>query len=263
MRRNLRILAGVLFFTVVLAGCQSSGIRDGIPSLDGSPGRIEGPSRADIYVELAAEYLRAGQMEAALVNARKAVAADGNSSNAHYILGLVSQTLGDIPQALQSFKRAIGINAGNSAVVNAYASLLCSQGRYEEADKYFQHAVANPLYATPWVPLTNAGSCAIQGGKADAGEDYLRRALQQKGDYSPALLSMAQLSLDRRNWLSARAYVQRFSAATSHTAKSLWIGIQAERQLGGRDEEASYAMLLRAKFPDSNEAKLLEGRGSQ
>ena len=41
------------------------------------------------------------------------------------------------------------------------------------------------------------------------------------------------------------------------TAESLWLGVRVERRLGDRNSEASYAMQLRNKFPNSVEARAL------
>jgi type IV pilus assembly protein PilF len=37
----------------------------------------------------------------------------------------------------------------------------------------------------------------------------------------------------------------------------LWLGIRIERLLGDKDAEASYAMLLRRKYPNSEQTKAL------
>jgi type IV pilus assembly protein PilF len=37
----------------------------------------------------------------------------------------------------------------------------------------------------------------------------------------------------------------------------LWLGVRIERRLGDRNSEASYALQLRNRFPDSREARAL------
>ena len=69
---------------------------------------------------------------------------------------------------------------------------------------------------------------------------------------------MAHLSFDQDNYLSARAYLERYSQVAKHTADSLWLGVRTEKQLGDRDQVASYALKLRANFPDSEQAKFLD-----
>ena len=68
---------------------------------------------------------------------------------------------------------------------------------------------------------------------------------------APALIQMADLSFRAERYLSARGYFQRYSEVAKHTAKTLWLGIRIERQLGDRDAESSYRLLLEKNYPDS------------
>ena len=54
----------------------------------------------------------------------------------------------------------------------------------------------------------------------------------------------------RRRW-------ERYLELADHTAKTLWLGIRVERDLGDRNTASSYAMLLKANYPDSRETRLL------
>ena len=73
-----------------------------------------------------------------------------------------------------------------------------------------------------------------------------------------ALLRMAILSYQSSRYLPARAYLERYREVGPQTAESLWLGYRVEERLGDKDAAASYAMLLRAKFPDSQEVRLLQ-----
>ena len=68
---------------------------------------------------------------------------------------------------------------------------------------------------------------------------------------------MIDVSVKQENYWSARAYLQRYLEVAQHDAKTLWWGIKTERVLGDRDKLASYELLLRSKFPDSEEAYML------
>jgi type IV pilus assembly protein PilF len=41
------------------------------------------------------------------------------------------------------------------------------------------------------------------------------------------------------------------------TPEMLWLGVRNARKLGDRDAEASYSLLLRKKYPNSDETKAL------
>ena len=68
---------------------------------------------------------------------------------------------------------------------------------------------------------------------------------------------MSQISYEKANYLSARAYLQRYLEISRHTSTSLWLGIKIERELGDKDALSSYILSLKNNFPDSIEAGLL------
>ena len=251
MRGPATVIAAIL----LLAGCESTSVRD-----DGATGELGRPdqgSPADIYIDLSAAYLREGQFNEAYKNALKAVASDDQSSNAHYVLALVQQRLGQLESADAAYRKAISVDPRNPVALNAYGTFLCEQQRYDEADSYFRRALANPLYSTPWLALHNAGHCQEQAGQVNAAEIDYREALQRNPGYAPSLKSMARLSFAEGSYLSARAYLQRYAEVAPHNAETLWLGIRTERQLGDSRQVARYAGQLRRAFPDSHEAKLL------
>lgn len=174
---------------------------------------------------------------------------------------MLYQRLGDFNKAEKNFKHALSLNNNDSSTLNNYGSFLCQQGRLEEAEKTFLRAVANPLYDSPEIAITNAGLCLYNNqNKVDA-EKYFRQALQLNPGVPQALILMCELSYEAPNYLSARGYLQRYQEVARHTAKSLWLGIQIEQELGDEDAVSSYALLLKNSFPDSEQAmKLHESR---
>jgi type IV pilus assembly protein PilF len=243
---------------VVVGGCRKGGVRADGGDHTGRLGQIQQASPADVYVQLAAQYLKTGQLTIALQNAKKAVIVDPSYATAHTVLGLVYQQLGERSEAGAAFEKAVARDPFDPYALNAYGSFLCSNGQQAEAQSMFERALQNPLYETPWIALTNAGICAEQLGHMGQAETYFRQALQRNNKFAPALLRMANISFEKGSKLSARAYLQRFSEVQEHTAESLWLGIRTETMLGDRDQAASYGLLLRARFPDSRQVQLLD-----
>ncbi len=252
-------LISLLLLLATLVGCQSSPGRSDDDNT-GQLGTVRGASPAAVYVDLAIAYLQQRNYVPALQNARKAVMVEPNNPSAHNTLALVHQTLGQDAQAEAEFARAVSLDPNDPFANNAFGSFLCGKKRYAEAQQHFERAIANPLNPQRWVPLTNAGACAANQGDDATAEHYLREALQVNPRFPPALIRMARLSLEKKNYLSARAYLQRYLAVAAPTPESLWLGIQTERQLGDKDQLASYELLLRQRFPDSVEAGYLEDR---
>jgi type IV pilus assembly protein PilF len=212
-------------------------------------------------LNLGIEYMQQQEYEKSLEKLNKALAADPKYTPTYNVLGLLYQRLGKNEEAEQYFKRALSINANDPNTLNNYGQFLCSTKHYDEAQDLFMKAAADPLYETQEIALTNAGTCALHNNHPDVAESYFRQALEKNPRISTALLQMAQLSYTNGNYLSARAYLQRFLVVAPHTPASLWLGIQIERQLGDKNTLASYVLLLKNNFPDSRETGLLKESG--
>jgi type IV pilus assembly protein PilF len=247
----------------VSSGCQQGGVRDDYGESSGTAQEQRQASRSDIYVRLAIAYMQEGQLGMALKKIKRGIELDPNNGEAHNVLAIIYQRLGESELAEKHFGRATRLQPRNPYTRNAYGSFLCQQKQYDAADEQFQTALKNPLYKTPEVALTNAGICAKKSGNTGKAEDYLRTALRYRRDYPQALLQMAQLSYDIGEPLSSRGYLQRFHKVAKHTPASLWLAIETERVLGDKNAVASYKMLLRGNYPDSDEMKLLRETSSQ
>lgn len=202
-------------------------------------------------------YMREGLYEKALEKLNRAREAEPGYSPIYDALGVLYQTLGDYDAAETNFKKAIKLNPNYSPTLNNYGLLLCQTQRYEEADEIFMKAVNNPLYAKPELAYNNAGTCARNNGKKKLAESYFREALRRDAGLGSALIQMSTMSYEQGDYMPARAYLARYLESNRPSAKSLWLGIRIERELGDKNAVSSYVLLLRNQFSESEEAKLL------
>ena len=214
-------------------------------------------------LNLGVAYMQQGQYENALEKMNRAKAAKSDYPPTYNALGLLYQKLGEQEAAEENFKHAIRLSPSDSSSLNNYGLFLCQNQRFEEAEDTFMLAASNPLYATPEIAITNAGTCALNNNQIDAAERYFREALNRNPEIAPALLKMSELTYKQNDYLNARAYLQRYLEIGKHTPKSLWLGIEIERELGDKNAVSSYALLLRNKYPDTEEAKLLRESGER
>ena len=211
---------------------------------------------ADTHVQLAIGYIKQGQYEWALEKLKKALDVTPDNATAHSTIALVYENLGENDLADDHYQRAISLSHKDGAK-NNYGVFLCKLGRLKQADSYFQQAIETPRYPTPELAYENAGTCALKVPDLNKAESYLRAALERNPNLPVSLYNMAEISYAQQQYLSSRAYLQRFEAVAEHTAKSLWLGIQIERKLGDQTAEAGYAKQLQSKFPSSVEFKKL------
>jgi len=246
---RISVVLSVLF----LVACQSQEVKKESAVLQG----LES-SPAEVYVGMGVEYMRRGMYDVALDKLRKSLDVDSSYSNAHNVIAVLYDRLGEKALARTHYAEAVRLNPANSSAQNNYARYLCGIKKFDLADKHFNLALENPLYKSRLLAQTNAGTCALSAGNLDEAEVYYRTVLQRNGAFRMALLQMAKLKFKKQKYLSVRAYLQRFRAAGKHTAESLWLGIQAEDKLANSDGVASYILQLKQLYPDSHELGLLE-----
>lgn len=213
--------------------------------------------RARIHTELAANYFDIGNVGVALEEVKEALRADQNYGPAHNVAGLVYSQLKEDRQAEESFQRALSINPADPDAHQNYGMFLCQRKQEREAIRHFMMAIRNPLYTTPERSYVNAGVCARRSGDGAGAAEFFLLALKVRPTQPQALYQMADLSYARGDFGEAKGYLNRFMQAAASTAEALWLGVRVERRLGDRNSEASYALQLRNKFPNSREAQAL------
>lgn len=242
----------------VLAGCVQQIQTTPTSPQDSPPAKpADAQKRAKIHTELGAGYYERGQLGIALQELKEALRADSNYAPAYNVIGLVYMELREDADAERNFQQALKIDPLDSDANNNYGRFLCDRKREEQSIKYFLAALKNPLYATPEKSYANAGVCVRRKGDEKAAEEYFRKALRIRPDQPQALYNMADLSFKRGQYLEARSYLVKYMRVAAQTAESLWLGVRIEHKLGDRDSEASYALQLRRKYPESNETRAL------
>lgn len=212
---------------------------------------------ADTNLRLGLGYLQRGRLDAALEKLQKSVAAMPDYAEAQSSLALVYQQLDNNEQAEIHYQRALELSPKDGSIQNNYAVFLCETGRPAESETYFLRAIQSRNYHTPAQALENLGVCAMQIPDMAKAESYLRKALQIDPKLPRALLKMAQISLQKKNAMSGRAYLQRYQEVAPLGAEGLWLGIQVEQELGDMATARDYENRLRRHFPDSPELQLL------
>ena len=207
-------------------------------------------------MHLGVEYMQQGAYENALIKLERSLLANSDYAPTYNVLGLLYQRLEDPIESESNYKKSLSLDATNSSAHNSYGLLLCSNGRFDEAEVQFLNAANNPLYDSPEIALTNAGSCLFLN-KPEIGESYFKKALKSNPRFSHALIKMANISYNKNEYKLAYQYFKRYQENAKHTAKSLWIGIRIFKELDLRDDMSSYALLLRNQYPNTPEATKL------
>jgi len=249
----LRIF-GAILLSIALVGCATGKRKQEKAALDQ---RID--SIVTLNTQLAAVYLQRNQLEVALENISKALALAPKDPRANNVMALLQWRLKEYEEADKYFKKALESDAKNSEAHNNYGAFLCERGYVNKAVEQFRAALTDPLYPTPAQANLNAGLCLMKKPAPLDAEVYFRAALRIAPKLPQALYQMALISYDTGRTYSARGFIQRYFEVGEDTPRSLLLGVKIEDALGYKDAEASYAVRLKGKFPQSPEAQRLRG----
>ncbi len=212
-------------------------------------------ARAKIHTELGSLYFQDGNMAVALEELGVAIAADGSYAPAYNVRGLVRAYLRELGPAEEDFRKAINLAPNDPEINNNYGWFLCDNGKPRQAISYFLNAIKNPLYNTPDIAYTNAGSCALKAEDIEGAENYLNSAIRLNGSANlVARLHLANLQYRKSNLGEARRILaEALRAMEPPSAEALWLGLRIERKAGNRDAESGFAAQLRGRYQESKE----------
>lgn len=212
---------------------------------------------AELNLELGIDYLRKGNLAQAKEKIERSLEQNPRNASAHSIAGMLYVRLNDDKKAESHYERAISLAPDDPEIRNNFAVYLCRKGKYARGEKLALQAAENRLYKTREVALVNAGNCARNAGELDKAEGHYRKALQLRPRFAEALLQMADMQYERTEYVSARAFLQRYMEVGRTTAMTLWLGHRIERSLGNTAEAQHYARRLKSEYPNAAQTKEL------
>jgi type IV pilus assembly protein PilF len=243
---------------LVLAACTTTETSSG-----GSKPDLNEAAR--LNTQLGIDYMRKGQADLALEKFKRAIEQDPDLATAHSSIALLYQRKGETELAEEHYREALDLNANDPGTLNNFGVFLCGQGEIKDAEEVFLKAAQtkdNPQSADAWA---NAGVCARRDPKRlDQAETYFREALRLNPRHQNALVQLAAISYDRKDYLRARAFLQRYEAISRPTPQALALGAQTERKLGDLQSARAYERRLKTDFPESAETyELLKQSGKK
>jgi type IV pilus assembly protein PilF len=212
-------------------------------------------------VQLGVGYIKRGELDIAREKLDKAIDQDPTNVDAYTTMAYLMTQMNKMDEAENYYLEALDIKENKPEIHNSYGTYLCQVGRLDEAMEEFKIAFTNPYYDTAYLAYSNAGTCLMGIKNYTMAEKFLRKALKQQPKLADALISMAEIGIETKKYLMARAYIQRFHEVNKPTAESLWVQVQAEKALGAKEHYLKYARQLLNEFPDSQQAAWVERLG--
>ncbi len=212
-----------------------------------------------VRTQLAAEYIKTGDLDAAKRALDQALEVDSRDATANMMMGVLLQQEGsqlNLDKAESYFRRSISIEPKNAQARNNYGAYLYQIGRYKDAIEQLEIAGATLGYEQRYQALENLGRIYLKLGNVANAEKTFKQALQANRDSSISMLELAEIFYLRQQIPAAtqlyEQYVRRVGQK-NQGARALWIGIRIAR---ANDDKMGTQVLvnqLRALFPDSQE----------
>ena len=247
-------------FALALAALVGACTNAGSGTVKPETKEAEKTEAARIHTELGQKYMQQGNLKVALEDLEKALTYDPNYVDAHTVLALLYERIGDAKQAEDHYRRAAQLRPKGGNELNNYGAFLCKVGRYDESKDYFERAIADPFYNTPDVAMTNEGTCLLKAGKAAEAEPVLRKALDRSPNSAEALFQLASTLYEKGEYFKARAFMQRFESVGQARPESLMLGRNIELRLGNGGAASDYTRRLLQSFPESQQARALNAQ---
>ena len=242
-------LRAALYLSLVclLAGCVRTGDVDPMSTSEGRA------AARDAYIQLGLGHLRRGSTEKAKGPLKDALDIDSSSAEAHAALAMVYQQEMEPKLAEQHYQKAISLSKGDARLLNNYASLLFEQKRYEDAYAQYLKASEDPLYGERSRVFENLGITSLQLGKREQAKHYFDKALRLNSHRPNALLQMALLSYQDKDYVAARSYYTSFSQHARQNPQSLLLGIRLANVFSDRSQAASLGLQMKRLYPGTPE----------
>lgn len=241
---TIRVSLAVLL-AILLNGCVSD---PPIPEPKGDPNEI-----LQKQLELGIGYLRNGDYQRAKDRLNRALEIDPRSATVHTTFGLVFQLEGELELAERYFKSAIRHDPDLTQARNNYGAFLFAQKRYQEAIEQLSRASENRFYVNRASVFENLGVAYATVGDMEGADFAFGRAVQLNPEQPRALLELAEIRFDQRNYVESRDYYRRHTLVARQSPRSLWLCIRVARIFRNADEEASCELVLKNIYPASEE----------
>jgi type IV pilus assembly protein PilF len=211
--------------------------------------------KAMTYLDMGVRYMEIGELKTAKENLEKALDLNSSNPDIHNAIAVLYEKIQEPENAKSHYQTSLQLDSENPQSENNYGRFLCEQAQYKEGLQHLNSALNMPLNNRRWIALSNAGRCLLKQGNKSQAENNFREALQLQGNYAPALLEMLKITYNDANYLSAKAFMQRYQSVAQASADFLWYAMQIEYALNRKAQAEQYKAVLLNDYPNSDEAK--------
>lgn len=234
---------------ILLTACQSTGNKP----------KIDPKKSAQVRTQMAAEYLRTGDVDAAKRELDEALEKDSTDPTTYMMMAVLLQEEGspaNVAKAESYFKRAIALDRTDAQIRNNYGFYLYQIGRFEDAVKELQISASTLGYSQRALAFETLGKTYQKLGDLANAEQSYQSAVKINTNSSFAYQGLADIAYQKAQYQNALAQYQnsvRVVGMNNQTNVALWLGIRIAHANGDNITQQVLVNQLRAKYPDSQE----------
>jgi len=134
--------------------------------------------RAGYARDLGVSAMHKQDYRQALSELTRALELNPDDPEAHYALGLTYFSgFNRLNEAEDHLRKAVALRAKFSDAENALGNVLMAKGNCDAAIPFFERAMSNLVWPTPYLAEQNLGWCLYRTGKQDQGINHLKSAV--------------------------------------------------------------------------------------
>lgn len=247
---------GMPVVAAVLAGCASNSASTLVPptaTATANAPAADAQRRAQIRLELAANYFQAGRLDVATEEVGQALAANPNYADAYGLLGLILMQNRDWPKADIAMRKAMELSPQDGNQIHNYGWLQCQQQNFDQAQQWFDKALKAPGYREQPKTLLAKGLCYQQAGQLEPAYQNLFSAYEMDVGNPAAAYNLSNVLWQKGEAKKAQFYIRRLNNTNQSSAESLWLGIKIDRALHDDIGVRQLADQLQRRFPQSRQ----------
>lgn len=246
----VRFPLGAVLTALWLSGC--------VTSIDGKlPPEPQPKKAAKAYMELGVAYMQKGRYDLAEPKLQRSLQANP-SAEAYNALALLYEQVHDNALAEDTYKRLLADFPDYGLGYLNYNIFLCKYDRSAQIQRLAAQMSARGKEIAA-IGQIAAGNCAFSKGDKTAATRYYKKALTYEQYAAGALLPLAEIDLERGFVTEAKSKVDKVNNYIGYSARSVYLSILVNRDLGNRLEERKMMNVLRTRFAGSPEAASVFG----
>lgn len=242
----------ILFFALLLGACST--LQSGKQVKEPAPPDYQ--KAYNDYVQLGAQYMRLGRYDLAEPKLKRAIEIDSRPPQAWNMLAVLYEQTRNISAGNQIYRKVIHSHPDYELGFMNYATFLCKFKREDERKAlYAQMRNKGGDFST--LSYIAAGDCArARNNPSDARVQYLK-ALEQDAYAAGALLPLADIAVNRKNYREAIRYLTVIHTYVGYSAESVRLAILAARGNGDAMLEKEMTRIMRGNYAATPQANSL------